>query len=218
MNRKDEDIALCVLKTIHDLLIQRRYSEDDELTSYSQMSLIEFKEIYEQSLSNGLSFGPINHSVNSNDKIVIKLIFNTTRKANIKEVCESYMKEYGNDIRILIVIKDKITPNIIKEINLEKYKHVDLFHMKQLVINITKHELQPKFEIILPNEEESILKQFVPSSKNSSVILSQFKSKLPKIIRDDPIARFYGLRPGSILKITRMNEHSGRYVTFRCCA
>jgi DNA-directed RNA polymerase I, II, and III subunit RPABC1 len=139
-----------------------------------------------------------------------------TKKANIREICESYIKEYDSDIKIIIIMKDKITTNITKEINQVKYKNVEVFQVRNLLVNITKHDLQPKFDIILPNEEDDIIKQFVSVNLTSGVI-NQFKSKLPKIMKDDPVARFYGLKTGNLLKITRMNEQAGKYVMFRCC-
>ena len=50
-------------------------------------------------------------------------------------------------------MKDKITTNITKEINQDKYKNVEVFQVKNLLVNITKHHLQPKFDIILPNDK-----------------------------------------------------------------
>jgi DNA-directed RNA polymerase I, II, and III subunit RPABC1 len=198
------------------MIASRKYNADDELISYTQMSLEEFNEIYEQSIVNGLSFGPIEHSIIEDKKIVIKIIMYNTKKANIKDICESYIKEYGEDIHVILVMKDKITTNITKELSLSKYKNVEIFQLKNLLINITKHVLQPKFDIVLENEEEDIVKQFV-SVKITKSVINQLKSKLPKIKKDDPVAKFYGLKVGNLLKITRMNEQSGRYVMFRCC-
>ena len=213
---KDDEIVLQALKVLSEMIESRKYNNDDELISYTNMSLEEFSEIYEQSIINGLSFGPIQHSILSDKKLVVKIVLSNTKKANIREFCETYIKEYGPDIHIILIIKDKITTNINKELNQDKYINVEIFQLKNLLINITKHDLQPTFEVVLPNEEESIIKQFVSVNITEKVI-AQFKSKLPKITKDDPVSRFYGLKTGNLLKITRMNEQSGKYVVFRCC-
>ena len=218
MSKKDSDSVLQVVNVIKEMLNSRGYNDDDELTSYAQMSTLEFSSIYDQSIQNGLSFGPISHEVLDDNKIILKIIFNTTRKSNIKDICESFFTEHGENIKILIVMKDRITPNITKEITQNtQYRNVEIFQMKNLMINITKHVLQPKFEIIYPKDELNIVKQYISSTTITPQQINQFKSKLPKIPKDDPISKFYGLKSGNILKITRMNEQSGRYITFRCC-
>ena len=105
----------------------------------------------------------------------------------------------------IIIMSGKISQQAkqkIQEINNEL--QVEIFTLNDLVVNITEYELVPK-HILLSQEDKQLL-------------LDRYKikeSQLPKILVTDPVARYLGLKRGDVVKIIRVSETAGRYITYR---
>tara|TARA_Y100000389_G_scaffold204970_1_gene261418 strand:- start:18294 stop:18950 length:657 start_codon:yes stop_codon:yes gene_type:complete len=124
------------------------------------------------------------------------------------------------DLTLVIVLRDKSTPTVVNAINkaMEKYKiFIQVFTIRSLMYNITKHQIVPTHERI--DNESSI--ELLHGKDGTSGLLDSLhidhEKKLPHILDCDPVAMFIGLRPGEICKITRPSQSAGVHVVFRYC-
>jgi DNA-directed RNA polymerase I, II, and III subunit RPABC1 len=126
-------------------------------------------------------------------------------KSDLKNLVESLIEKYNNhEIKIIILLKEKGNGSIFKELNKEEYKHVEIFMNKNMIFNITHHQMVPKHSLLSSEEEEEMLEKY-----------NTTKNKLPKILRSDPIVQYYGMKPDQICKIIRKSPEVGVSVYYR---
>jgi DNA-directed RNA polymerase subunit H (RpoH/RPB5) len=85
---------------------------------------------------------------------------------------------------------------------------VRFFQVASCINNPLKHILVPPHEKVPKEQHETLLKEW----------FAEKKSQFPSIrFHEDPIARWLGLLPGDIVKITRPSPTAGTYVSYRVC-
>jgi DNA-directed RNA polymerase subunit H (RpoH/RPB5) len=115
------------------------------------------------------------------------------------------LRKRNRQIKDILFIADEPMNTQMTE-DLKKFREdikFTIFIGDHLLFNITKHFLVPKHHLM--TEEE--YKEFVKTEKN-------LLRKLPIIFETDPIARFYGAKPGQIFKIIRENLSDDGMVRF----
>jgi DNA-directed RNA polymerases I, II, and III subunit RPABC1 len=81
---------------------------------------------------------------------------------------------------------------------------VQAFSEVELSFNITRHCLVPKHEVLNQDEKKQIIRQYRVTSKH-----------FPLMLVSDPVARYYGLLPGAMVRITRPSPTAGTHVLYR---
>ena len=106
----------------------------------------------------------------------------------------------------LFIYQNSITPSANKLIPTVSPSVIEIFQESDLIVNITHHELVPKHLKLSKDEKVELLERYRLK-----------ESQLPRIQREDPVARYLGLKRGEVVKIIRRSETSGRYASYRIC-
>merc|ERR1712240_807997 len=114
----------------------------------------------------------------------------------IKTYCTRMQEE--NITRACIVVQSGMTPSAKQALVDMAPKYIlEQFLESELLINITEHEM-------------------VPEEKTG--LLTRYKLKdnqLMRIQQGDPVARYFGLKRGQVVKIIRPSVTAGRYISYR---
>ncbi|KDN50362.1 putative 25 kd subunit of DNA-directed RNA polymerases I, II and III [Tilletiaria anomala UBC 951] len=112
-----------------------------------------------------------------------------------------------NITRGIIIWSEKMTPAAKKVIEAMRNQFVlEDFDEASLLVNITHHMLVPRHEIMSFQEKRELLQRYRLKD-----------NQLPRIQPTDPVARYFGLTRGQVVRITRPSETAGRYCSYRIC-
>ncbi|KAF8348883.1 RNA polymerase [Amanita rubescens] len=206
MAEGDESARLWkVNRTIHELVRDRVYQVSDEEIN---MDLQRFREIYgsggivDRSRLNFYTSSPNDPT----DQIFV--YFSEERSVGVKTMRKILgILEQRNIQRGIIVFPGNMTPSARKVIVAMAHQYrLEEFSESDLLVNITHHTLVPRHDILTAEEKKLLLEKYRLK-----------ETQLPRIQLADPVARYYGLRRGQVVKITRPSETSGRYASYRIC-
>jgi len=121
----------------------------------------------------------------------------------IRSYCEK-MKE--QQVQKAIIVVQQGMSSFAKQALAEmapKFR-LEQFTETELLVNIIEHSLVPKHTRLSKEEKRALLDKY-----------KMKESQLPRIQIQDPVARYYGLERGEVVKIIRKSETAGQYVTYR---
>lgn len=133
--------------------------------------------------------------------------FSNKEKVSLDTIKDIGLRLFNQKLRNgILIAKGTFTP-ICKQAILEMVDadiYLEAFEEKDLIVNITEHELVPKHIILSNEDKEQLLKKYK---------LTQ--NQLPKILLGDPISKYLGLKRYQVVKIVRPSETAGKYITYR---
>jgi DNA-directed RNA polymerase I, II, and III subunit RPABC1 len=119
----------------------------------------------------------------------------------VTQLVENELSEGGD---LIIITRNK--PNSALQKITRTFKGLQIFWVKHLVINITKHQLNPKFIVLDEDNIEVLLKKYNLTSR----------FQLPVMLKDDPISQYFGLKSSSVCQVIRRSVSSGEHNSYRC--
>ncbi|KAI9434212.1 DNA-directed RNA polymerase RPB5 subunit [Lactarius indigo] len=207
MSDGDDSAALWkVNRTIHELVKDRGYQVADEEIN---MSLADFKAQYANNGGtvdrNQLNFFT-NARMDPSNQIFV--FFSDEKSVGVKTMRKLLnILEEKNIAKGIIIFPGTMTSSARKVISAMQARfRLEEFAEADLLVNITHHKLVPRHEVLDPEQKKLLLERYRLK-----------ETQLPRIQLADPIARYYGLRRGQVVKITRPSETSGRYASYRIC-
>lgn len=121
----------------------------------------------------------------------------------IRAYCKRMQEE--NITRAIIVVQMGMTPSAKQSLADMAPKYIlEQFLESELLINITEHELVPEHVVMTPEEKKELLLKYKLK-----------ENQLMRIQAGDPVARYYGLKRGQVIKIIRPSVTAGRYISYR---
>ncbi|KLO13047.1 RPB5 subunit of DNA-directed RNA polymerase [Schizopora paradoxa] len=193
-----------VNRTIHELVKDRGFQVSDEEIN---MDLATFKAQYANNGGavdrNQLNFFT-SHEENPADHIFV--YFSEDKSVGIKTMRKllGILAEKSISKGIMIY-PEKMTSKARQVIGaMSQNFRLEVFHESDLTVNITRHFLVPEHRVLTQTEKAQLLSRYRLK-----------ETQLPRIQLSDPVARYYGLRRGQVMKITRPSETAGRYCSYR---
>lgn len=132
-----------------------------------------------------------------------KIIYYLNNKFKINDL-KKFIED--ND-KIIIIFKEKINNLNIKNLKELNVVGLETFTIKELLFNISRHDLVPKHEIIDDSEVKEMMDMYQIKQK----------SQLPIILRTDPMAKYLDVKSGDVVKVTRISPSAGETIVYRYC-
>ncbi|KAG5176901.1 RNA polymerase Rpb5, C-terminal domain-containing protein [Tribonema minus] len=198
-----------IRKTCLKMLSKRGYNVADEHISGSNASATQrFIEQFGDNPSREQMTILVEKVDDPSDRIFV--FFPDEEKVGVKTI-----RTYGDRMKdenvrkSIIVVRGGMTP-LSRDANAQLCQQrgvqIEDFKDAELMVDITDHVLVPEHQVLNNEEKAELLKRYKLTD-----------TQLPRIHSTDPVARYYGLQRGQVVKIIRPSETAGRYVTYRLC-
>lgn len=188
-------------RTVLEMLKDRGYAV---ALSEINLSVQDFRAIYGQDPDVDRLRISFSHQSNPSKRILVVFCGPGIVKVNVIRSIISQIVNRDTLTGLILILQNQITNQAMKAVGLFQFK-VEMFQITDLLVNITKHVLKPKHQVLTDQEKEQLLKKYNIEEK-----------QLPRMLKKDAIAQYYGLERGQVVKVTYSGEITESHVTYRC--
>lgn len=181
-----EEQHIIVLRNIVKMLISRNFLDIKMKDHY-------FKKIMNKLKSDSITFV----SDNSDTKINLKFL-NSQNIINKQTIFKSINK----DEHYIFVLESVKLERTLKDY--KRLPYIEIFQYNEFYLNIIDNILVPQHSLLSEDEKEELL-----------TTLNCTLDQIPIIYNSDRIVRHYNFPIDSICKIERINETTGKTITYR---
>ena len=198
MNFQEKKDLYKVRQTVLEMVEDRGYVVPPHLTS---ITFEQFSIQYDQKTINFV----VEDATKPKKYYVHFHIEKSFGKNDLSGVVDKIVKEMEDEsVGIIMLLKEKESTSILKEMAKPKYKNVELFEQRLMRFNPSKHVFVPKHIILTPEEEAEVVER-----------LQTPKGKFPKISVNDVQARYLAMQKGQMCKIVRVDPEVGLSINYR---
>ncbi|KAI5682732.1 hypothetical protein M9H77_03960 [Catharanthus roseus] len=188
-------------RTVLEMLRDRGYLVPD---AELELTLQEFRDKYTQDPDVSRLRISALHKDDPSNKILVLYCGPSVVKVNTIRLMGQQIMNGESLAGLILIIQNQITSQAMKTVELFSFK-VEIFQITDLLVNITKHVLKPRHQLLTEEEKKRLLEKYSIGEK-----------QLPWMLQKDAIARYYGLEKGQVLKVTYNSDVFEQHVTYRC--
>jgi DNA-directed RNA polymerase I, II, and III subunit RPABC1 len=125
---------------------------------------------------------------------------------NLKNIYSNILEETDNIyVHVILILNDEPNSAVKTALKSADFSNIEYFLYEDLIINITKHAIMPRFEIVKDADEvKTILKRY-----------NATKQQLPKFLSTDPIPKYFNAKSGTIFRIAAKSATVGEAIRYR---
>lgn len=143
--------------------------------------------------------GTYTFKANNGDTYALKIVFQRISATGKQSTVSEFFKDYAKFKKIIVArdFNNKIADHVSRH-------HTQIFKENSLLMDILSFRDQPAFELLSPVEMEKVKAEYNVTDYT-----------IEKLMRADPIAKYFALKKGDIIRIIRASPTSGEAIAYR---